>query len=61
MFTPLILVCVMNTCFGVSGNAYPTKELCEVDMRSNGVAFVQNNIPNGRIAQMRCIDWGLDA
>lgn len=61
MFTPVILVCIMNTCFAVSGNAYPTEETCKVDMQSSGVAFVQQQFPNARILRMQCINWGLDA
>ena len=61
MFTPVILVCIMNTCFAVSGNAYPTEETCKVDMQSSGVQFVEQQFPTARILQMQCIEWGSEA
>jgi len=61
MFTPVILVCVANTCLAISGTAHPTKELCVVDMQSRGVAYVEQAVPQGTIVAMQCIDWGTKA
>lgn len=61
MFTPIILVCVANTCMAISGMAHPTEELCKVDMQSRGVAYVEQAIPQGRIVAMQCVNWGQEA
>ena len=61
MFTPIILVCINTTCFGVAGTALPTMEQCLVNVQSAGVEFVEQTIPQGTIVDMKCIDWGADA
>jgi len=59
LFTPIILVCLLDGCTTLSGPAFETEEACYISIMEVGLEIAGKQYGSDKIVSAMCVKWDI--